>query len=1081
MIINNINPIEEDENEENTSINIDGNSKATKETSIKLLPLPKDENIDNEKAQEKIPEREIDDIVDLKDKFRSILMKINVEDGEDCLIYGMQANLLTDNHKIKQGIIYSSDERFLTFVSPQSKNNQIRFKINLSSISDMTIGKSDGNLKSLTWPLPDDCCLTIHYSSNLKHYDIIFKDSIQLELFVTGIISILQKRAMEGNYYDTDLLSLKRIWKEYDPEHNKFLNVEQFSNFLKNINFDFKNKSPEKIFQEIDTKNENKIKFKDFISFYELLVTGEEFREVFQKYSSAPNKSYLSIKGLVDFMEKEQHETLSQEEALKLVCKYSKKAKKLESRGLNGLKYLKEKKALKNKSNKSLSLENTESMLQEYENHSFGKNENRQPPDVTGVENALKNAFQLSFREFVNLIIDKQNNIYDPREFVHHQNMNLPLTDYYCHSSHNTYLTGNQITSESSVEMYSYVLKNGCRFLDLDTFDGREGDKAEPIITHWHFPVGDISFKDALIVIKEHAFIKSEYPVILSLENHCTAASQERMEKYFLEILGRENIYIIDPENPPLIYPSPNELKKKFIIKNKGKRIFGNLTEMKINYHKLFVSIMNENKKKLENQTNLDNGTMNNQLVSPNTISNNLSPIKNDNNQLNTPTSLSDKKATIINRVAAKEVIEEENISNKSMDSDIDEGNIEINMSNLPNENTFKMIKDIPNNNYIIPTNHFEIEYKGKENDKLEYKQAQPLRKAKKKKSFTESKIDKFALPTFSSSVLQKLKQKYIIENGLYSISDSIHEEITKKDQILSKIEEIRIHDSNSAHHVHIITIDRLANILGMVGVKYHKETFDPTKFLPWECISIAEPDVLKYTSTFEGKCKMIEYCQKSFLKIYPDTFRTNSSNQNPIMCWALGCQFAALNLQTTNDDFVLLNKMFFKVNGGSKCGYVLKPQSLREFNRNNFRKMTLKPVYRIKFKILSGFHLHLCCPKKEKITGMFIEVSLRTPNNNYEKEGEKQVESKLVTSIISKNFLHPIWESNNVVFDIYEPELSFIVVKLYSRKREHTLAKGIIPVRAMSLGYRVLELYDNECSKFDESYLIVRTNKIFS
>ena len=76
MIINNINPIEEDENEENTSINIDGNSKATKETSIKLLPLPKDENIDNEKAQEKIPEREIDDIVDLKDKFRSILMRL---------------------------------------------------------------------------------------------------------------------------------------------------------------------------------------------------------------------------------------------------------------------------------------------------------------------------------------------------------------------------------------------------------------------------------------------------------------------------------------------------------------------------------------------------------------------------------------------------------------------------------------------------------------------------------------------------------------------------------------------------------------------------------------------------------------------------------------------------------------------------------------------------------------------------------------------------------------------------------------------------------------------------------------------
>ena len=89
--------------------------------------------------------------------------------------------------------------------------------------------------------------------------------------------------------------------------------------------------------------------------------------------------------------------------------------------------------------------------------------------------------------------------------------------------------------------------------------------------------------------------------------------------------------------------------------------------------HKRYSKKHAKNKKKLENQTNLDNGTMNNQLVSPNTISNNLSPIKNDNNQPNTPTSLSDKKATIINRVAAKEVIEEENISNKSMDSDIDE------------------------------------------------------------------------------------------------------------------------------------------------------------------------------------------------------------------------------------------------------------------------------------------------------------------------------------------------------------------------------------------------------------------------
>ncbi|KAK5603454.1 1-phosphatidylinositol 4,5-bisphosphate phosphodiesterase eta-1 [Crenichthys baileyi] len=158
--------------------------------------------------------------------------------------------------------------------------------------------------------------------------------------------------------------------------------------------------------------------------------------------------------------------------------------------------------------------------------------------------------------------------IFNPLHHEVNQDMEQPLCNYFIASSHNTYLTGDQLLSHSKTDMYAWVLQSGCRCVEVDCWDGADG---EPMVQHGYTLTSKITFKSVIETINKYAFINNQYPVILSIENHCSIQQQKKIAQYLREIFGDKLDVgdVLSRDSKTL--PSPHSLQGKILIK--GKRL----------------------------------------------------------------------------------------------------------------------------------------------------------------------------------------------------------------------------------------------------------------------------------------------------------------------------------------------------------------------------------------------------------------------------------------------------------------------------------------------------------------------------
>ncbi|CAO4384140.1 unnamed protein product [Caenorhabditis nigoni] len=647
---------------------------------------------------------------------------------------------------------------------------------------------------------------------------------------------------------------------------------------------------------------------------------------------------------------------------------------------------------------------------------------------------------QMSFEGFTRFLCDPVNFAFVPETIEpDEEDLRYPLSHYYINSSHNTYLTGHQLKGPSSSEMYRQVLLTGCRCVELDCWDGDDG---LPLIYHGHTLVSKIGFRQVVEIIKKSAFITSDLPVILSIENHCSLQQQAKMAQMFKTVLGdllvTNFLFEADFSDSPRL-PCPLQMKNKILIKNK----------------KMIVDVP-------------------------------------------TPLPMIDRGA--IQRGETNLTLHRKQSKNSYESSTVDE---------VEDDDLDEFLDDEENEE----DDQEEVPVRGEKDDspKASKRAEKSARNIKQQDSLCSDHSVEQAKPSTSKSA-SKTNEGKTEDEVLYAqlAQNAIRNQQPRKNntgvQIAPELSDIVIYmqatkfkgfppvegiqsprlivedPPTSTTSLSFSTRSRTPSTLLSTPAppRRQRSSTQLSQELQAEYLSSARPNATatcyQVTSLNENAAKKlmkrhpakcISYTRDHLIRTYPSAKHYDSSNFNPINCWAHGMQMVALNFQTP-DVIMAVNQAMFEQSGN--CGYQLKPRCLWDESHLLYNKFL--PLSKdiaghsallLNLTIISGQHVY----PNTHYASLYVEIEVIGIHNDCVREKSK---------VVQRNSVNPIW-NHTTQLRIACVDLAFLRIAVCdSGQNGRVVAHRVVPVKCIRPGFRHLPLRTPTNLPIDNAMIFLRT-----